>query len=121
MGNVTTKQVGNFQANVGKISADYSVIMSIIVAVILVIGAIIMTVIALIPRNDCPDDDDDPDCKKKHRPLVFLWGLLLIPLAILIVYLSKWWQSETRHSKTAAEVGGTMTEIALAEDLFGRH
>ena len=57
MGNTSGKQVGDFQAGVGKVSADVGVVTSTIFAVILIIIAIVMAIMALIPVKpwDCPD------------------------------------------------------------------
>ena len=154
MGNTTTKQVGDFQAGVGKAGADIGVVMSTIFAVILIIIAITMAVFALIPEKpwDCPDrvtsaqqqveemctaqpllgvtecNNQRTDlanakqyCSTKHKRLYLLFGLLLIPLALLMIWLSHWWRREVHHSKTAAQVGGTLFELGALQDLFGRN
>uniref|UniRef100_A0A6C0LGU1 Uncharacterized protein n=1 Tax=viral metagenome TaxID=1070528 RepID=A0A6C0LGU1_9ZZZZ len=57
MGNITTKSVGNFQANVGIFSADIGVIISYITAGILILIAIGLAITALVPMKpwDCND------------------------------------------------------------------
>ena len=151
MGNTTTKQVGDFQAGVGKVGADVGVVTSTIFAVILIIIAIVMAVFALIPAKpwDCPEKVTDAQqqvdimcngafkdvcsnsrtdlanakqyCSTKHRRLALLFGLLLIPLALLIVWFSHWWRGEVHHSRTAAQVGGTMLELGALQNLLGRN
>jgi len=152
MGNTTTKNVGDFQAGVGKVGADMGMIMSVIFAVILVIIAIVLTVIALIPvtPGDCPEAvkiaqqtkdnacnnmlplgncdsetralaEAKKHCATKEKRLVLLFGLLLIPLAALIVGLSYWWRREVHSNRTAAQVGGTMFELGALDDIFGHH
>jgi uncharacterized Tic20 family protein len=151
MVNKTTKNVGDFQAGVGKVGADMGMIISVIFAVILVIIAIVLTVLALIPvtPGDCPEavkfaqQNKDSECSsyfqlpsdceqskkalaeaKKHcatkeKRLVLLFGLLLIPFAALIVGLSHWWRGEVHGNRTAAQVGGTMLEVGVLQDIFG--
>ena len=149
MGNVTGKQVGDFQAQVGRKDADINVAVAWGVGVVLVLTAIVMTIVALIPRRpiDCPDKVDEANdqvkilckgsmlqdmcegakhdlakakqyCATKEKTLWLLWGLLLIPLAVLIIFVARWWQGETRHSRSVAQLGGTMTEVGLARDLL---
>ena len=153
MRNKTSKQIGNFQAGVGKVGAEIGVVISTIFAVILIIVAITMVIFALIPVKpwDCPDrvtssqqqveamctihpvnsdectnqrtdlDNAKQYCSTKHKRLYLLFGLLLIPLALLMIWLSHWWRREVHHSKTAAQVGGTMFELGAFGDLFGRN
>lgn len=134
MGNITTKSVGNFQANVGKLDADINVIVSYFVAGILIITAIVLAILAFIPIKpwDCTKDEqcsifgeESQECKEetkrcntptKHTWL--LWFLFLIPLAILIVLGMKWWDNLVHTNKTAAEIGGTMFELQAAKDIF---
>ena len=134
MGNITGKQVGNFQANVGTASADIGVYVSYITAGILTLIAVGLAITALIPMTpwDCsdnppecqlPDDDDACEketerCSKKLQNLWLLWFLLLIPLGILIVYGSKWWDKFVHHNKTAAQIGGTMFELNTLKDFI---
>lgn len=148
MGNVTTKSVGNFQANVGKVSADISVIISYVIAGILVLTAIGFTIIALIPMSpwDCEDLDDlkqtkdricntnpqspiciksqndynkeNKRCNTKVRHTALLWVLLLIPLAVFIVFFSKWWDKYVHTNKTAAQIGGTLFELNTLGNLM---
>ena len=149
MGNITGKQVGDFQAQVGRKDADINVAVAWGVGVVLLLTAVVMTIIALIPRKpiDCPDDVNDANdqvkilcdggilqdeckdakqdlakaqkhCATKEKTLWLLWGLLLIPLAALIIFLARWWQRETRHSRSVAQLGGAVTEVGLARDLF---
>ena len=149
MGNTSGKQVGDFQAGVGKVGADVGVVTSTIFAVILIIVAIVMTIMALIPVKpwDCPDRVTSAQqsvnfmcsgkfhngcsnartdltnakryCSTKSRRLILLLGLLLIPLALLMVWGSHWWRREVHHSKTAAEVGGSLFEFGMLQNLFG--
>ena len=140
MGNTTTKSIGDFQANVGIFSADLSVMISYITAAILVIIAIGLGITAFIPMKpwDCGDLDSkkkfmnevcdnyqDPTCKDakqdyndekercntKVKNTWLLWFLLLIPLAVLIIVFSKWWDHYVHTNKTAAQVGGTLFEL----------
>lgn len=141
MGNITTKSVGNFQANVGIFSADIGVIISYITAVILILIAIGLAISAFVPMKpwDCEDLDDlkqtmltecpSPQlpqvcedaktnynnekkrCNTKVKQTWLLWFLLLIPLAVIIVIFSRWWKHYVHTNKTAAQVGGTLFEL----------
>ena len=51
MGNITTKSVGNFQANVGIFSADIGVIISYVTAGILILVAIGLAITAFVPMK----------------------------------------------------------------------
>lgn len=140
MGNLA-KSVGNFQANVGIFSADIGVIISYITAGILILIAIGLAIAAFVPMKpwDCKDLDDlkqtmlnecpSPQlpqvckdaqndynnekkrCDTKVKQTWLLWFLLLIPLAVLIVIFSRWWDNYVHTNKTAAQVGGTLFEL----------
>ena len=137
MGNITTKSVGNFQANVGIFSADIGVIISYVTAGILILVAIGLAIAAFVPMKpgDCDDlkqlkqnkiamctppvdqkicndaKDEIKRCNTKVKQTWLLWFLLLIPLAVLIVLFSKWWDHYVHTNKTAAQVGGTLFEL----------
>jgi hypothetical protein len=137
MGNTTTKSVGDFQANVGIFSADIGVIISYVTAGILILIAIGLAITALIPMKpwDCEDQqelnsdiqsncrqdkssilckdaqEENNRCNTKIKHLWLLWFLLLIPLAVLIVLFSKWWDHYVHTNRTAAQVGGTLFEL----------
>lgn len=148
MGNTNTKDIGKFQSNVGKVGADISLITSVIIAVFLILVSIVLTILAFIPAkpSDCPDVVDsakkqrDIDCSSineecdqaketlsnaekhcatKRSRYELLYGLLLIPIALLIVGLAYWWKQEVNTSKTAAQVGGALFEIGMLQDIFG--
>jgi hypothetical protein len=124
MGNITGKQVGNFQANVGTVSADIGVYASYITAGILTLIAIGLAITSFIPMKPFGCDDNPIDqsekvrCSKKSKNLWLLWFLLLIPLAVLIVFGSKWWDKFVHHNKTAAQIGGTMFELNTLKDFI---
>ena len=137
MGNITTKSVGDFQANVGIFSADIGVIISYVTAGILILIAIGLAITALVPmkpwncedqqelnsdiKSNCGQDkssimcknaiEENKRCNTKIKHLWLLWFLLLIPLAVLIVIFSKWWDHYVHSNKTAAQVGGTLFEL----------
>ena len=141
MGNITTKSIGNFQANVGIFSADIGAIISYITAGILIIIAIGLAIMAYIPMKpwNCEDLDNlkkimETDCSNTQLPEIcsdsetnynnekkrcntkvkqtwLLWFLLLIPLAVIIVIFSRWWKHYVNTNKTAAQVGGTLFEL----------
>ena len=138
MGNITTKSVGNFQANVGIFSADIGVIISYVTAGILIIVAIGLAITAFVPMKpwNCDDlkqlrqneivqcipppadpricndaKDEIKRCNTKVKQTWLLWFLLLIPLAVLIVIFSRWWKHYVHTNRTAAQVGGTLFEL----------
>lgn len=141
MGNITTKSVGDFQANVGIFSANIGVIISYITAVILILLAICLAIAAFVPMKpwDCKDLNNlkqikKTDCKNLQVPQLYkdaqndynkekkrcntkvkqtwlLWFLLLIPLAIIMVIFSRWWKHYVHTNRTAAQVGGTLFEL----------
>lgn len=129
-------QLGDFQANVGKFSADMGLIVSYIIAGILILIAIVLAIFAFIPTKpgDCDKDDicktfgaQSSDCKeetdrcnKKKPHYMLLWFLILIPIGIIIVLFSKWWKHYVHTNRTAAQVGGTLFEINTARDLLGK-
>ena len=129
-------QLGDFQANVGKFSADIGLIISYIIAGILIIIGIVLAIIAFIPQKpgDCNKDDicktlgkTSNDCKeetnrcnKKKPHYMLLWFLILIPTGIIIVLFSRWWKHYVHTNRTAAQVGGTLFEINTVRDLLGK-
>ena len=142
--------IGDFQANVGNVSADVGVVAAYVMAVILIIVGIVMGIMALIPTSpiNCDIDQlrtqasfqctppvisqvncdmanktlaqEQQRCSIKRRNLWLLLGLLLIPLAIGLVWYSRWWMHLVHTNRGAAQVGGAMAEINIAESIFGR-
>ena len=141
MGNITKSvgdfqaNVGIFSADIGVIISYVTAGILILIA----IGLAITALIPMKPW-DCKDLDDlkqtmetecnttlvDPKickdaqndytnekkrCNTKIKHLWLLWFLLLIPLAVLIVIFSKWWDHYVHSNKTAAQVGGTLFEL----------
>lgn len=144
MGNITGKQVGDFQANVGKASADIDVIVSYIIAGILILVAIGFAIVAFIPMkpDNCDDDyindichsafynsdqtkkcldNENKRCSKKKPNHMFLLFLILIPIAVIIVILARVWDHAVHTNKTIAQIGGTMAEVGMARDILGRN
>lgn len=123
MGNTTGKQLGNFQADVGRADASMSVIGAYFLAVILIFIAIGMAIMAFIPSPSptcIPEDEPDKKCPKKKN-YALLFGLLLIPLAVLIVYASKYWSNLVHHNKNVAIADGTMAEANWLSNLFNNN
>ena len=145
MGNITTKSVGNFQANVGIFSADIGVIISYVTAGILIIVAIGLAIAAFVlmkpwncdnqqELNDniktfCSNGqdksltcsnakDENKRCNTKVKQPQLLWFLLLIPGAILLVFIAKYWDKLVHRNKTAAQIGGTMFELNTLKNLM---
>lgn len=110
---------GSFQAGVGRLSADFNLIGAWIIGIILIIAAIVLLIIGLIPMKsiNCDEKIDPEDCKKKMH-LEFLWGLFMIPIAILIIGIAYWWRKTVKKNKTAAQIGGTVAEIEFFKNLF---
>jgi len=143
--------IGDFQANVGKASADVGVVGAYVMGSILIIIGIVMGIMALIPRSPTNCDvensrrqasfqctppvvsqincvratktlaQEQQRCSSKRRNLWLLLGLLLIPLAMGLVWYSRWWRHLVHHNRGAAQVGGAMAEINIAESIFDRN
>lgn len=69
-----------------------------------------------VNQKICKDAQNDYNnekkrCDTKVKQTWLLWFLLLIPLAVLIVIFSKWWDHYVHTNKTAAQVGGTLFEL----------
>jgi len=133
MGNIKTKDIGNFQQNVGKASSDINVFSSMIFGGILILIAIVLVIFAFIPYNDDMINSCDKTCFssggycdektkkciiKRKRYYLIIPAVFLILISILIIYGSKLWQKEVYKNKSLAEVGGTLEEANLAEQLF---
>ena len=56
-------------------------------------------------------------CAKKVQSLWMLLGLLLIPLAVGIVWLAKWWQRMVEQNRTVAQVIGTIDEVDVFDKI----
>lgn len=50
-------------------------------------------------------------CNTKVKQPQLLWFLLLIPGAILLVFIAKYWDKLVYRNKTAAQLGGAMFEL----------
>ena len=135
--NILGPGFGDFQANVGKLDASVSVVMAWIFGVILILGALACVVMAFIPMtfipsfgpDKCLDDDqackeenklNGPPPKKKMHPLLLLVAAGLVGLAIFIIWISKWWKKTVTTNRTAAQIGGTMAEVGMVQNLLGR-
>ncbi len=120
MGNSTGKQIGNFQADVGRADSTMGLIFAYITAGIMILIAIILTISAFIPQKDqtCKDDPFQQKPCPKKRNYALLWGLILIPIAILIVYVTKYWNHLVMTNKNVAIADGTMAEANWFSNLF---
>jgi len=116
------KKVGNFQANVGRMDASFGVISAYIFLALAIIASIVAVVYALIPMKPFGCDDNFPDptgeCKKKVRHYGLFWVLLIIPVAILIVYLSKTWKTAVDSNKSLAQLDGTFAEANMVKQFL---
>jgi hypothetical protein len=132
MVNINTHSIGNFQAGVGKMSSTFSMYMSYVMAVILILLAIGLTIYGSMNVStggsgfSCPCDMPGEECKDgqcKNKPKRQLWliGVAagLVVFAILIVLFSRWWRGETHRNRTAAQIGGTLAEVGLLQDVLG--
>lgn len=130
MSDNTLKSIGDFQANVGYFSADINVIITYIMAGIMIIAAIVLAIMSFIPMKpfDCNDDtinaseqdynNEVKRCNTKVKQPQLLWFLLLIPGAILLVFIAKYWDKLVHRNKTAAQIGGTMFELNTLKNLM---
>ena len=123
MGNITGKQIGNFQADVGRADSTMELIFVYITAGIMILIAIFLSISAFIPQEDpsCQDDPMEPKPCPKKRNYALLWGLILIPIAILIVYISKTWNHLVMGNKNVAIADGTMAEANWFSNLFNKN
>lgn len=152
MGNSATKSIGDFQANVGTVSSDLSLMVTYIFAGIIILIAIGLAITALIPMKpwDCIDlgvlknnvnfncdnqtvaqfgqkacddaqkayDNEQDRCNTPVRQTWLLWFLFLIPLAVIIIFVNRWWNHLVHTNKTAAIVQGTGFELQTARNIF---
>lgn len=117
----TLKDIGNFQAGVGKVDSYISVIGAWIFAVLLVIGAIFLTYQAFVERkpDDCLDDDKSERCQHKSKNLgLLVIALLFLPLAYFFIWIANWSKKEVYTNKTAAQFDGTLAEVNFVSQLF---
>lgn len=152
MGNSATKSIGDFQANVGTVSSDLSLMVTYIFAGILILIAIGLAITALIPMKpwDCIDlgvlknnvnfncdnqtvaqfgqkacddakeayNNEQDRCNTPVRQTWLLWFLFLIPLAVIIIFVNRWWNHLVHTNKTAAIIQGTGFELQTARNIF---
>lgn len=149
-GNINTlgNQVGTAQTSIGQASSEMGVIVSYFIGVILILTGIASIIFALIPTKQfgCNTDQDQIDsdnicdnfpsqcakeksdlaakiqkCSVKTRKYIFLLGGLLIPVAILIIWYSKWWNKKTHENPGFAQLGAmTMEAGLLSQVIHGR-
>ena len=136
MGNITTKQIGNFQQNVGKASSDVNLMSSIIVGSIFGIIGLVLCILAFIPYKEninCSGQDSDSSCSfdknivcstdkkecyiKKKRYYLIIPGIVMLCIAGLIIYMSYFWRKEVYSNKNLAELGGTISEIDIIDNI----
>lgn len=111
---------GDFQADVGRVSAKVNVFGAWVFFAFACLIAIGLTVYALIPVKVCTPKPgtQEEECKKEQKNKPFLWSLLLIPFGGLVVGGSYFWLKIVKKNKTAAQIGGTMAELQLAKSLL---
>ena len=133
---------GKVGADVGVIGAIITAVIMVIIAIVMTVLALTPR-----KPSDCPSREDEAKdqvntlcmgnqsseactsakqqlvdaqqhCSSKEKHLGLLFGLLLIPVAILIVWLSFWWKGEVNKNRTAAQIGGTMFEAGLLKNML---
>ena len=147
-GNINTlgNQVGSAQTSIGQASSEIGVIVSYFIGATLILSGIACIVFALIPTKqfDCNSDQEQIDvdsycfeegssqckqaqaalakkiqkCSVKTRKYIFLLGGLLIPVAILIIWYSKWWNKKTHENPGFAQIGAMTMEAGLLSQVF---
>jgi predicted nucleic acid-binding Zn ribbon protein len=125
-------RIGDFQNNVGKLSAEFNVISSYIAAAVLFLVAIGIIIFA-VSKNKTIDDksvcggEKDEKCSESSecvmgkcrtkKATTHLWFLLLafiiVFAACATVWYSKWWRKQTRTNRTAAQIGAFRAEINM--------
>ena len=129
--------IGNFQQQVGIFSGYWGLITSIIFAIILFAGGIAMLYFGATPHSwfssefncsneeDCMDDEKciNGTCQTKPEKStgLVIGGVIAIIIAPLLVWLAHWWLSYEKKNRAAAQVGGTLFEVGIISDLFGRN
>ena len=73
--------------------------------------------------SDCKSSEQDYNnevkrCNTKVKQPQLLWFLLLIPFAILIVFLARYWNKLVHRNRAAAQIGGTMFELNTLKDFM---
>lgn len=175
-GDISSKDVGDFQANVGQVSANIGVITGTIFGSLSIIAAIVFTIMAFVPMTDassndlclpqmcsnpiegcvngscvitdpryqdkgfinsnvpcgqvkpCPNSEscvngicqitgDNP--KRRHYSLLIVAAIFLA-IGIGLIWGSRAWRNYTKTSRTASQIGGTMAEVGMLENIFGR-
>jgi hypothetical protein len=74
-------------------------------------------------QQDCDKDTKNYNkeldrCNTPVRQTWLLWFLFLIPLAVIIIFVNRWWNHLVHTNKTAAIVQGTGFEIQTARNIF---
>ena len=112
--------IENFQADVGRADSSIGLIIAYIMTGIMILIALILTISAFIPREDqsCKDDPLQPKPCPKKPNYELLWRLILIPIAILIVFISNFWNRLVMSNKNVAIADGTMAEANFFSNLF---
>jgi len=129
--------IGNFQQQVGIFSGYWGLISSVIFAIILFGGGIAMIYFGATPHSwfssgsPCTEDGqcmDDEKCldftcqtKPEKSTGLVIGGVIAIIIAPLLVWLAHWWLSYEKKNRAAAQIGGTLFELGVLSDLFGRN
>jgi hypothetical protein len=146
--NTLGNQVGSAQTSIGQASSEIGVIVSYFIGAILILSGIACIVFALVPTKkfDCNSDQEqmnsdficnkypvdsdgcdkaksdldlkNKECSVKTRKYIFLLGGLLIPIAILIIWYSKWWNKKTHENPGFAQIGAMTMEAGLLSKVF---
>ena len=144
----TADKVINFQQQVGKVGASFSLIVAYIFAGIMMLAGVLLALTAFVPvaPSDCPDTVNNAQsrvdvmcngpvttecknaqdaltkakahCAKKTNHYAMLLFLLLIPLGVGVIYLAKFAKHEVDTNPAWGAVAGTATELQLARDVL---
>lgn len=112
-------KIGDFQADVGKLGADYNLIMAYIFGgLFILIGAILIITSLTRKVDDTSTDPDEDTYDSSDRMAGIIVGIVMIVISIITIFLARWWERKTETNRTAAQIGGVATEISLAKSIF---
>jgi hypothetical protein len=113
---------GDFQANVGKVSASVRLISAYIFGGIFCLIGLFLVVGGFFQKPDDPEIEkcSDDDICKSDRIYMIIGGFVMVAVAIIAIVVSRWWKKQTETNRTAAQIGGAATEISLLRNLLSR-
>ena len=111
---------GDFQAGVGRIGANVGEVFAWILLLLCVLVGVAVGVVGQEGKLYLNSKKDGSDRKAAPPWAGWAIGGGVVSVGIIILCFQHWWNRFVHSNKTAAEIGGTLTEFNVLNDMLHR-